>query len=227
IMLAGDTTFLMNSPNRWDLGSSSGGSVLGALGAYNLTLNGNGKYFEWRNLSVQSPLANITNASGILGVVGTTTFGNPSATLVLTSGASLQLYGANVFVNKQVDFQGGANIINSSGANVMNGAMTLEPGFCTVNVGNGTSLNLSNVLSGSGVFYQSGGSGTAILSGNSPSFTGGVSLYSGQLTLNGLIGSGITSQSGTTITGTGTANGLVDVSGTLMPGRTGVAGTFN
>ena len=52
IMLAGDTTFLMNSPNRWDLGSSSGGSVLGALGAYNLTLNGNDSYFEWRNLSV-------------------------------------------------------------------------------------------------------------------------------------------------------------------------------
>jgi fibronectin-binding autotransporter adhesin len=227
IMLAGDTTFLMNSPSRWDLGSSSGGSVLGALGAYNLTLNGNGGYFEWRNLSVQSPLANITIASGTLGVVGTTTFGNPSATLVLTSGASLQFYGANVFVNKQVDFQSGANIINSSGANVMNGAMTMEPGFCTVNVANGTTLNFSNVLSGSGVFYQTPGTGTAILSGNSPSFTGGVLLYSGQLTLNGLIGSGITSQPGTTITGTGTANGLVDVSGTLMPGRTGVAGTFN
>jgi autotransporter-associated beta strand protein len=226
IMLAGDTTFLMNSPSRWDLGSSSGGSVLGALGAYNLTLNGNG-YFEWRNLSVQSSLANITIASGTLGVVGSTTFGNPSATLTITPGASLQFYGANILVNKQVDFQSGANIINSSGANTMNGAMTLEPGFCTVNVAGGTSLNFSNVLSGSGVFYQTPGTGTAILSGNSPSFSGGVLLYSGQLTLNGLIGSGITSQAGTTINGFGTANGLVDVSGTLMPGSTGVAGTFN
>ena len=69
--------------------------------------------------------------------------------------------------------------------------------------------------------------GTTILAGNSPSFTGGVQLYIGQLVLNGLIGSGITSQSGTTISGCGTANGLVDVSGTFMPGGAGVAGTFH
>ena len=162
-----------------------------------------------------------------MGVVGTTTFGNPSATLVLTPSASLQLYGANVFVNKQVDFQNGANIINSSGVNVMNGAMTLETGYATFNIAGGTTLTLSNVLSGSGFFYQNTGTGTAILSGNSPSFTGGVLLYSGQLTLNGLIGSGITGESGTTISGTGTANDLVDVYGTLLPGSAGVAGTFH
>jgi fibronectin-binding autotransporter adhesin len=227
IMLAGNATFTMNSPNRWDLGSSSGGSVLGALGAYNLTLNGNGGYFEWNNLSVQAPLANITIASGTLGVVGTTTFGDPSATLAITPGASLTFWGANVYVNKQVDFQNGAIIQNASGANVMNGGMTLEAGFDTFNVGGGTTLTLSNVLTGSGAFYQSGGTGSTILTANSPSFTGGVLLYNGQLTLNGLIGSGITSQSGTTVYGFGTANGLVDVSGSLIPGGAGVAGTFN
>ena len=227
IMLAGDTTFLNNSPNRWDLGSSGGGNVLGALGAYNLTLNGNGGYFEWNNLSVQPPLANIIIASGTLGAVGTTTFGDPNATLVITPSGSLTFWGANVHVNKQVDFQNGATIQNAAGANVMNGAMTLEPGFCTFNIGGGTTLTLSNVLSGSGVFYQNGGTGTAILGGNSPSFTGGVDLFAGQLELDGLIGSGITSQFDTTVSGTGTANGLVDVSGTLLPGGAGVAGTFH
>lgn len=227
IVLAGNSTFTFNSPNRWDLGSSGSGSVLAALGAYNLTLNGNGGYFEWRNLSVQPPLANITIASGNLGVVGTTTFGDPSATLVITPSGTLTFWGANVYVNKQVDFQNGGTIQNASGANVMNGGMTLEAGFDTFTIDGGTTLTLSNVLTGSGTFYQIGSTGTAILAGNSPSFTGGVLLYTGQLTLNGLIGSGITSQPGTTIYGSGTANGLVDVSGTIIPGGAGVAGTFN
>ena len=227
IMLAGNATFTFNSPNRWDLGSASGGSVLGALGANNLTLNGNGGYFEWRNLSVQPPLADITIASGTLGVVGTTTFGDPGATLVITSSGTLTFWGANVYVNKQVDLQNGGTIQNASGANVMNGGMTLEPGFDTFNIGGGTTLTLSNVLIGSGAFYQNGGSGTTILTGNSPSFTGGVLLYNGQLTLNGLIGSGITSQPGTTVYGSGTANGLVDVYGAIIPGGAGVAGSFD
>jgi len=154
IMLAGDATFaFQTSSNRWDLGSSGGGSVLGALGAYNLTLNGGG-YFEWKNLSVQSPLANITVASGNLGVVGSTTFGDPSATLTISPGAALQPYGADVFINKNVDVQSGAYIINSSGNNVMNGATTLEAGFDIFCIASGTTLTLSNVLSGSGVFYQ-------------------------------------------------------------------------
>ena len=114
IMLAGNTTFaFQTTATVWIWVRPAAGAVLGALGAYNLTLNGNGGYFEWKNLSVQSPLANITIASGNLGVVGSTTFGDPSATLVITPGAALQLYGANVFVNKQVDFQNGATIINS------------------------------------------------------------------------------------------------------------------
>ncbi len=228
ITLTGDTTF--SFPVRWDLGSAAGGNVLGTGGnPYNLTLaGGNGVYFEWRNLSLDTNLANITVASGNLGVVGSTTFGNPGSTLTLSPNAAITMYNAsvNVFINKQVDFQNGASINTGGGNDVMNGAMTLEAGFCTFNIGGGTSLTLSNVLSGSGVLYDNGGTGTLNLNGNSPLFTGGVLLYTGQLTLNGSIGSGITSLSGTTVSGTGTANGLVDVSGTLLPGGSGVAGTL-
>src|SRR6202008_147711 len=117
ITLIGDTTFYL--PTRWDLGSAAGGNTLGTDGhAYNLTLNGSG-YFEWRNLSVLSPLANINIASGNLCVVGSTTFGDPNATLAIESGTALTIYGPNVFVNKQVDFQNGGTINNASGANVM------------------------------------------------------------------------------------------------------------
>ncbi|HZQ45465.1 MAG TPA: autotransporter-associated beta strand repeat-containing protein, partial [Verrucomicrobiae bacterium] len=140
ITLAGDTTF--SYPVRWDLGQNGSGSVLGTTGhGYNLTLTSSANaYYEWKNLTVDAALANITVASGTLGVVGSTTLGNPASTLTLAPGAGLTLYNAtaNVNINKQVDFQAGATIKNGGGANVMNGPMTLEPGYCTFNVG-GTS----------------------------------------------------------------------------------------
>lgn len=226
ITLTGDTTFYY--PTRWDMGSSAGGNVISTLGQpYNLTLNSSSGYFEWRNLALDPALANITVQSGNLGVVGTTSFGNPADTLVLTPSGQLTIYGASVYVNKAVDFQNGASINNASGANTMNGTMTLETGaYCQFNVSGGTTLTLSNSLTGAGVLYQNGGTGTAILDGNSPAFTGGVILYSGQTTLNGLIGSGITAYAGTTLTGSGTADGLVDVGGNFYPGGQSGAGTF-
>ncbi len=225
IILAGDATFTY--PVRWDLGSSAGGNTLGTDGqARNLTLNSSSGYFEWNNLTVQSPLSNIVVASGNLGVVGATTFGATNGTLMLTPSGAMTLYGPNVFVNKQVDFQNGASISVGFGNNLMNGAMTLESGFCTFNIGGGQSLTVSNVLSGSGAFYQTDGNGTTTLWGNSPSFTGGILLFNGQMNFNGVIGSGITSVSGTTLTGKGTANGLVEVGGVFYPGGASAAGTF-
>jgi len=225
ITLAGDTTF--DYPNRWDLGSTNGGVTLSTGGnAYNLTLNSSG-YFEWLNLSIDPALANINLVSGTLGIAGSTTFGNSNDTLTLGSSAELVFYGSPYStLNKGIDFQDGAIISCTGGNNFMSGAMTLEVGYCTFDISGGTSITISNVLSGTGVFYQQGGSGTITLDGNSPSFTGGVLLYEGQLTLNGIIGSGITAESGSTVAGSGNAEGLVDVSGALLPGSASAAGTF-
>lgn len=225
IILTGDTTFTY--PVRWDLGSASGGSVLGTDGqARNLTLSSSSGYFEWYNLSVQAPLSNITVAAGSLGVVGSTTLGDPNGTLVLTPSGTLTFYGPNVSVNKKVDFQAGSGITVGGGNNTMNGGMILEPGLCSFSIGGGTSLTLSNVLTGSGVFDQNSGTGTSVLWGNSPSFTGGIELESGTMVLNGLIGCGVTNSLGATLAGSGTVNGPVDVSGGLNPGAIGGAGTF-
>ncbi|HEV2454295.1 MAG TPA: autotransporter-associated beta strand repeat-containing protein [Verrucomicrobiae bacterium] len=224
ITLTGDTTF--GYPTRWDLGSPGGGVVLSTGGhPYNLTLNASG-YFEWRNLTVDPALANINLEGGSLGIVGSTTFGNPASVLTISSSAALEFYGSpNSVVNKAVDFQDGY-IDNNGGNNIMTGPMTLEPGYCTFTI-NSSSLIVSNVLSGSGVFYVQGGTGTVAIDGNSPAFTGGVLLYNGSVALNGLIGSGITSLTGTTLTGTGTAEGLVDVSGGFLPGNLNSGGTFH
>ncbi|HEU5123995.1 MAG TPA: autotransporter-associated beta strand repeat-containing protein, partial [Verrucomicrobiae bacterium] len=224
VTLTGDTTF--NFPSRWDL---SGATLSTENHPYNLTLNSAG-YFEFKNLSMDSALANITVASGNLGLIGTTSLGDPSATLTLSPGAALTFYndgGNNVSINKHVDFQNGASINTGGGNDVISGSMTLADGYCSFNIGGGTSLTLNNTLSGSGIIYQNTGNGTLILAGNSPAFSGGVALYNGELVLNGSIGSGITSVFDTRVSGTGTASGLVDISGALLPGRTGVAGTFH
>jgi fibronectin-binding autotransporter adhesin len=221
VTLTGDTTF--DYPNRWDFAS---GSTLSTSGnSYNLTLVASG-YFQWQNTTLDPALGNINLTSGQLGVVGSTTFGDPNHTLTISSSGTLVFYGGPYSqINKIVDFQDG-NIDNNSGNNIMTGQMTLEPGFCSFNINGGTSLTISNVLSGSGVVYLNGGTGTLTLSGNSPSFSGGVSLYKGGVVLDGTIGSGITSLSGTVISGKGVATGLVDVSGSLQPGDQNVAGTF-
>ena len=131
-------------------------------------------------------------------------------------------------MNKRVDFQAARMIQRWAAANnIMNGTMTLEPGFCPFNISGGTSLTVSNVLSGNGTIYLNGGTGTLVLGGNSPSYTGNVALYTGSAVVNGTIGGTITSQSGSTVAGSGTVNGLADVSGVLLPGTASTAGTFH
>jgi fibronectin-binding autotransporter adhesin len=219
VTLAGDTSF--NLANRIDLIDatlSTGGN------AYNLTLNGN-TYFQWQNTTVDAALGNINFAGGTLGLVGQNSFGNPANTLIISANSTLLYYGTS-YVNKGVDFQGGL-IQTAGGDNVMNGAMTLEPGFDTFQVGGGTSLTLSNILSGTGTLYMSGGSGSLVLAGNSPSYTGNLYVNGGTVTLNGSIGGTVTDKINTTLAGSGSASGLVDVSGALLPGTSGVAGTFH
>ena len=225
ITLKGNTTF--GYPNRWDLNNatlSTGGN------AYNLTLAGNGStgsYLEWNSLAIDPALANINIASVNLGLKGSTSLGDPNGTLTLTPNGALTFYNPNVSINKEVDFQANSTINVGGGDHVMAGAMTLESGFCSFNINGGTSLTLSNNLTGDGTIYLNGGPGSLILAGNSPSYTGNVFLYNGTVMLNGLIGGSISSQPATTVAGSGAANGLVDIYGDLQPGKAGVAGTFH
>ncbi len=219
VTLAGNTAF--NLANRVDLINATlntGGN------AYNLTLNGN-TYFQWQNTTVDAALGNINLTGGSWGLVGQNSFGNPANTLTLSANSTLVFYNTS-YVNKGVDFQGGL-IQTAGGNNVMNGAMTLEPGFDTFQIGGGTSLTLSNILSGTGTLDMSGGSGSLVLAGISPSYTGNLYVNGGTVTLNGSIGGTVTDKINTTLAGSGSASGLVDVSGVFLPGAASVAGTFN
>jgi fibronectin-binding autotransporter adhesin len=228
VTLAGDTTF--GGTARWDLRGtlSSGGH------GYNVTVANaaSGYSAEWRNLTGDASLGNITvNAGTILGWVGSTTAGT-SGHLEVTGGATIQFYddgaGANVNLTKPLILDDSSTIANQRSANLISAPISLS-GFDQFDTAAGTSLTLSGPLSGNGTLYKLNRTGSLNITGTSPSFSGSVSLYAGKISLNGSLGSGtsssITSQSGTILAGTGANNGPVNVAGGLTPGDTGVLGT--
>ncbi len=231
LTLTGNTT--LSYPTRWDLGGSGSTTATLSTGGnpYNLTLNSTAGYHEWRNVVCDTKLGDIYLAAGTLGYVGSTSAGNPTNSLVISNGTVLQFYAGtvNVTVNKQVVLQDGGTLENSSGTNTISGPMVItnvnNTQYCTFNIG-GTSLTLSSNVSGNGLLYLEGGNGTLIVNGNGSAFTGGVAAYQGTLVLNGIIGSGITNQSGNVLEGAGTNSGTMDVSGALTPGTAVTAGTL-
>ena len=80
---------------------------------------------------------------------------------------------------KPIVMYAGAQINNGGGVTVLGGPINFTnpgfptPGYCTFDVG-GTSLSLTNTLSGTGIIYDTGGTSPLIISGASPSFTGGI-----------------------------------------------------
>ena len=233
LTLSGNT--YLSFPNRWDLGSSTGLNLSTGGQAYNLTLDGtvNGSYFEWRDVHSDASLANIDIIAGSLGIAGSTTVGNSAATLSIESNAGLKFYnddGFNASISKQVVLKDGGFIQNGAGASTINGGLAITNAnstqYCNFEIG-GTSLTVAGTVTGNGILYMTGSSSPLIISGNASAFTGGAQIFSGTLTVNSTFGSGIATQSGTSLSGTGTVNGLVDVSGSFYPGAINGIGTFN
>ena len=233
LTLSGDTT--LSFPNRWDLGSSTGVTLSTGGHAYNLTLNGtaNNTYFEWRDVHADASLANIDITAGSLGIAGSTTVGNSANSLTIESSAGLKFYnddGFNASINKLVVLKDSGFIQNGAGASTMSGGLVITNAnggqYCDFNVG-GTSLTVSGAVSGNGILYGQGGTSPLVINGNASAFTGGAQIYTGTFTVNNAFGSGISTQGGTSLSGTGTINGLVDVSGAFYPGAINGVGTFN
>jgi autotransporter-associated beta strand protein len=140
--------------------------------------------------------------------------------------------------------QGSGKLILANGNNSFTGGVLIEDGSVevgeagalgTIGTGNITNngflafnrtgtLTLATSISGSGSLHLIG-EGTVVLSGSN-SYTGVTYVDTGTLVLNGLNAGGgvITNLAGTTLTGSGTNVGPVDVQGILSPGE-GI-GTF-
>ena len=192
VTLAGDTTF--GGTGRWDLRSASTAStnaVLGTAGhAYKLTKVGTNQVSLVAVL-VDPALADIDVQAGILSLEKViTSLGNPTNSLSVSNGATLQFYQVSNVLNKVLVLRGGATIANNNGSNTFGGPVTLQ-GTNTFNVG-GTSLTLSNSV---------GGLGGLVKTGTGTLYCAATNRYSGSTLVNtgmlALIGSGEVSGSST------------------------------
>ena len=236
VTLAADATF--GGPTRWDLGGSSGGILSTGGKPCNLTLAGTltGVYYEWMNLNIDATLANINVLPGAtLGDKGSTSLGNPTNAVVLSSNAFLIFWNSstNVTLNKRVLIGDGATVQNGGGANTTLQPITLgtnaagAAGNSTFNIG-GTSLTLSNALTGPGNLFKVGAKPLFLAGTNT--YTGVTVVNAGTLALqaDGSIFNSptITIASGATLDASGRSDGTVALgAGQTLTGNGTVAGT--
>src|SRR5262249_43671953 len=99
--------------------------------------------------------ADIEVRAGVLSVEKTTTsLGNPSNTLSVSNGATLQFYQVSNVLNKVLVLKDGATVFNNNGTNTFGGPVTLQ-GSNSFNAG-GVWLKLTNVLNGPGSLVKIG-----------------------------------------------------------------------
>jgi autotransporter-associated beta strand protein len=203
VTLAGNTTFGGNA--RWDI-RGTGANLSTSGNAYNITKIG-GAQVSLVGTTVDPALGNIDIQQGTFSIETTTTgAGNPANTITVQSGATLQIFGLTTALNKIIVLNGDGSrgtLSNSSGANVVIGPITLN-GPCLINAG-GTSLTLSNSVSGSGSLTKTSG-GLLSLAG-AVNYTGETVVSGGTLALLGT--SSIASSSNITLATSGT---VIDVS---------------
>ena len=155
---------------------------------------------------------------GVNSYTGGTTIS--AGTLALGSGGALDSTGSVTLMGTAV-FD-----ISNSGANQTIGDLIGSSSTSSVNLGSqtltfGTADNeaYQGIISGNGGSIVKQGSGAETLSGTN-SFTGLTTVMAGELTINspGQIVGGASVQDGSTLSGTGTVGGSVDINGTLSPG---------
>jgi fibronectin-binding autotransporter adhesin len=252
VTLAGDTIF--GGTGRWDLrGSTTSNPNLASLStggiARKLTKIG-ANQVGIVGVSVDPALGDIEIQGGILDIeAATTSLGNTASNLLVDPGATLQMFAITNLLNKVITLggDGAANTLSAtSGSNNIVGPMAIT-NDCIFNVNNAAvSLTLNNVITGPGKITKVG-LGLLTLSGNSPSYAGGLQLNNGSVVVSGTVSNalgmtagagkftlngtvlgtaGVTNSAGSIVAGSGTSIGLGDISGTLNPGDTNVAGTL-
>ena len=243
VTLAGDTTF--GGSARWDF---VGGSI---SGHHKVTVNwaanaANGGYGEWSAVAIATNVGNIEVATGGLGIKNMgTNFGNPSASVIVDSGAELDFYTGDggyvkilhVLTNGALQIPTGfssfsGNLVLEDGAKfnsyygsgnqTMNGTVTLN-GTAHFVLGDANFI-FTNVFSGPGGFVWDAYNHEMVLQASN-TYSGPTVIGNG-LTL-GLTGIGSLSHSASIFFGgSNPANVSLDVSGrpddtlTLASGQT-------
>ena len=217
VTLAGDATF--GGTGRWDLRSASTSATNAALSttghAYRLAKVGTNQV-SLVSVAVDPMLGDIDVQDGLLSVEKlTSSLGNPTNTLSVSNGAALQFFQISNVLNKVVVLRDGATLLNFSGTNTFGGPISLQ-GTNTINA-SGTSLRLTNVISGAGNLVKDGGGALILTASNT--YTGSTFVNSGTLALvnsGSLATTTIVVASGATLDVTGRSDGKL----TLAPNQT-------
>jgi fibronectin-binding autotransporter adhesin len=202
-------------------------------------------------VTVDAALGDVEIRQGLLGLQDAITgLGNPASNLVIFPGGTLQMFAVTNHLDKVITIgsDGGTPSVSatSGNGNTIVGPMAIT-NDSTFNVGGvAVSLNLDNVITGPGGITKIG-AGHLILSGNSPAYTGGISVQAGSVTVNGTLntssgvsvlvgkftlngtmsgGAGMDANFGSTVAGSGASTGPADLSGDVFPGDTNVVGTL-
>lgn len=113
-----------------------------------------------------------------------------------------------------LSMQSGTTLDIGTSITALNDIQIAAPANLQVSSGTGA---LSGTLSGAGGFTKTG-SGTLALLGNNSSYTSAATVSTGELKVNGSLGSDLTISSGSVLRGAGTV-GAITCSGTLSPGN--------
>lgn len=231
VTLQGNTTF--GGPNRWDIRSlvttdPSQGSLLTGGVAYDVTKVGTNQV-SLVGITVDSALGNIDVQQGILSVeVATTGLGDNTKTLTVESGATLQLYQLNNFLDKNFVLNGngtGDTLLGLSSTAA--GQNTIQPsagtvslnGDCVFDAASGAILTVSGTVNGPGSLTKTG-PGTNFL-GGTVSYAGPTIVTNGMLVLNATkTGSaGIAVGPSGVLAGDGSATeSVINNGGSILPG---------
>jgi fibronectin-binding autotransporter adhesin len=223
VTLQGDTYF--GGSARWDIRGAPASLLTGGQ-PYKITKVGANQVSLVAVTNIDPALGDIDVQQGIFAVqTSTAQLGDSTRTLTVESGATLDVYSLGTPLNKNIVLNGDGStstLFAESGNSTIAGPVTLN-NSCIFNVA-GTSLTLSNTVSGSGSLTQNG-VGTLNINGTA-SFTGGLNQNGGVLMVNGRLDGPVTAQSLTTMGGNGTCTGPVDANYFVTAGGLGSIGTL-
>lgn len=203
------------------IGVNNSGGAASLNGAFNLTKVGANQLTLQNFTTVDAGLQNIDIQQGIIEFSGITPgMGDPTFTNTVETGAELSFSAGSVAWNKQFVFNGNGTtttVNNGTSANTELDGPVMLHGNCVFNVG-GTSLTITNTISGDGGVIKNGGS-PLVFTGPT-TYTGDTTLNSAALRLQGAAdistSTNITINAGSTLTVTGMVNSTF----TLVSGHT-------
>ena len=183
VTMTGDTAF--GGTGRWDIRANSTAYLSTGGNAYNLVKAG-ANFIALVSVNVDSALANIDVQTGTLSYeLSTTGLGNPTNSLTVENGASLDFWAAATPLNKQIVLHDNTTVSASSGASTIVGPVNMlgdTGGGPTFTMASGVSLNLNGVVSGAGNLNKTG-AGTMTLTATN-NYTGTTTISGGKLVVS-------------------------------------------